>query len=217
MPRLLVAALLTASVFLPARPEANTQLGARPTHEWIEMLEAPDRVASLRIDYLIASLALAPGQIVADIGAGPGVISLPMARAVAPGGKVYAVEVNEEFLEHIREKARVEHVTNVVPILGEFTDPKLPARDIDVALFHDVLHHIQDRPGYLKTMASYLKQDGRMAVVDMPGTGPHREHKELVITPEQVDKWMVAAGFERAQRFDGLPDSRWFIVYRRKA
>lgn len=217
MPRLLVAALLTACVFLLARPEANTQLGVRPTREWIEMLEAPDRVASLRIDYLIASLALAPGQIIADIGAGPGVISLPMARAVAPNGKVYAVEVNEEFLEHIREKARVEHVMNVVPVLGEFTDPKLPARDVDVALFHDVLHHIQDRPGYLKTMASYMKPDGRMAVVDMPATGPHREHKELVITPEQVDEWMAAAGFERAQRFDGLPDSKWFIVYRRKA
>jgi ubiquinone/menaquinone biosynthesis C-methylase UbiE len=216
MSRLLCASVLTAVVCLPGRPDAVAQLGARPTREWIEMLEAPDRVASLRIDYLVTSLALKPGEIVADIGAGPGVISLPMAGAVAPNGTVYAVEVNEEFLQHIRNKAAAEHVTNVVPVLGAFTDPKLPVRTVDVALFHDVLHHIEDRPGYLKTMATYMKPDSRIAVVDMPATGPHRDHKELVITPEQVDGWMAEAGFERAQSFDGLPDSRWFIVYRRK-
>ena len=53
------------------------QLALRPAEDWIARLERPDRVASLKIDYIISSLGLKPGAVVADIGAGPGVLSLP--------------------------------------------------------------------------------------------------------------------------------------------
>jgi SAM-dependent methyltransferase len=120
------------------------QLAGRPADEWTARLERPERIAALKIDYIIASLALKPGQNVADIGAGPGILSVPMAKAVGPGGKVYAVEIDKDYFPHVTKRAEADHVTNVVNVLGAFTDPKLPARDIDVALFHDVLHHIED-------------------------------------------------------------------------
>src|SRR5437870_5773199 len=81
------------------------QLASRPAPDWIARMERPERVASLKIDYIISKLDLKPGMTVADLGAGPGVISLPMAAAVAPGGKVYAVDIDQTFIDHIAMRA----------------------------------------------------------------------------------------------------------------
>jgi len=195
----------------------DTQLAPRPTPEWIARLERPDRVAGLKIDYIISKLELKPGQVVADIGAGPGVISLPMAKAVAPNGKVYAVDIDQQFLDHIAMRAKEQHVANLKPVLGKFTDPALPAEDVDVALFHDVLHHIQDRATYLKSTAKYVKRDGRIAIVELsPTKGSHRNEPELQITKDQAAAWLAAAGFKPVQEFDGLPEDKWFVLYARR-
>jgi ubiquinone/menaquinone biosynthesis C-methylase UbiE len=192
------------------------QLSSRPADDWIARLERPDRIAGLKIDYIISKLALKPGQVVADLGAGAGVISLPMAKAVAPSGKVYAVDIDQKFMDHIAMRAKEQHIANVKPILGKFTDPALPAADVDVALFHDVLHHIQDRAAYLTATAKYVKPGGRIAIIELsPTTGSHKDEPELQVTKEQAKTWLAAAGFKPVAEFDGLPEDKWFVVYGR--
>jgi 2-polyprenyl-3-methyl-5-hydroxy-6-metoxy-1,4-benzoquinol methylase len=203
--------LSTAGAGLSAR-----QLKSRPADDWSARLERPERIAGLKIDYIVSSLALKPGDTVADIGAGPGVLSVPIAKAVAPGGKVYAEDIDRGFFDRIKQKAAAENVSNVVTVLGTFTDPKLPAKDVDVALFHDVLHHIQDRAGYLKAMAAYMNPTGRIAIIELPATGSHKDEPELIVTKEQVNGWMADAGFKPVQEFDGLSEGKWFVVYGRQ-
>ncbi len=207
-------ALALAAVALAIAPTAARQLASRPAEEWAARLERPDRVAGLKIDYIIEKLQLKPGQSVADIGAGPGVLSIPIAKAVAPG-KVYAVEIDKGFFDHIDRRAKEQHVGNVVNVLGEFTDPRLPARDVDVALFHDVLHHIENRAAYLKAVAEYVKPSGRIAIIELPPNGSHKDSPTLVVTKDQVKGWMADAGFRPVQEFDGLNEGKWFIVYAR--
>jgi ubiquinone/menaquinone biosynthesis C-methylase UbiE len=202
-------ALAAAAAGVSAR-----QLASRPADDWSTRLERPERVAGLKIEYIIASLGLKPGQTVADIGAGPGVLSLPLAKAVSPGGKVYAVEIDQGFLDRINLKTRAANVTNVATVLGTFGDPALPARDVDVALFHDVLHHIKDRAGYLKATAAYVKPGGRIAVVELPPDGSHKDEPELIVTKDQVKRWMTDAGFAPVQELTGL-DGKWFVIYGR--
>lgn len=193
------------------------QLSSRPTADWIARLERPERIAGLKIEYILSKLELKPGQVIADIGAGPGVISLPMAKAVAPNGKVYAVDIDQPFIDHIAMRAKEQQVTNVTPILGMFTDPALPAKDVDVALFHDVLHHIQDRATYLKSMSTYMKPNGRIAIVELsPTKGSHKDDPALQVTKEQAKAWLAAAGFKPVHEFDGLPEDKWFVVYARQ-
>ena len=209
--RRILALVLVAGTSLPAA----AQLSSRPAQEGIKALDGPKRVAELKIDEVVAAMKLQRGEIVADIGAGSGLLSVPVARAVGPTGRVYAVEIDAGFFPAIKKRAGDNGVTNVQTVLGEFTDPKLPARDVDVAFFHDVLHHVQNRAPYLKTLAGYLKPGGRIVVVDFEGgKGPHAIDPELQVPREQLSAWMKAAGLSLADDVKLFPE-KYVLVYRR--
>jgi len=211
--RWVVTGVVAVALAAAAAGVSARQLAPRPVEDWTARLERPDRVAGLKIEYITSSLGLKPGVVVADIGAGPGVLTLPIAKMVAPT-KVYAVEIEQGFLDRINDKAKQAGVTNIVTVRGEFSDPKLPSSDADVVLFHDVLHHIKDRAGYLKATARYVKPGGRIAIVELPPDGSHKDEPELVVTKDQVRQWMADAGFTPIQEFDGLT-GKWFVVYGR--
>ena len=195
--------------------KATAQLASRPAAEWTKTLENPERVAGLRTSEVIAKLNLKPTDVVADLGAGTGLFSLPIAKAV-PSGRVYSVELDEGFLAQIRGKAQTENVTNVVPVLGKFTDPSLPARDVDVAFFHDVLHHVENRAAYLKSVAGYLKPGGRVVVIEFnPDDSPHKAEPSLIVSREQTAGWMADAGLVQAEDIQLFAD-KYFVVYRKK-
>jgi ubiquinone/menaquinone biosynthesis C-methylase UbiE len=208
-----MAAATAIACVLPVVMDA--QLASRPAAEWTKTLESPERVASLRISEVIARLNLKPSDIVADLGAGTGLFALPLAKAV-PSGRVYAVELDQEFLTHIGGKAKADSVKNVVTVLGKFTDPALPARDVDMAFFHDVLHHVENRSAYLKSVAGYVKPGGRIVVIEFnPGDSPHKAEPQLVVSKEQTAAWMADVGFVPAEDVQLFAD-KWFVVYRRK-
>jgi ubiquinone/menaquinone biosynthesis C-methylase UbiE len=214
MLRRVVVFSAVCAVLVWSTPVAG-QLASRPVEEWIKTLENPTRVAGLMIDEVIARLRLQPGDVVADLGAGSGLFAFPLAKAVG-SGRVYAVELDEGFLTHIRAKAKAEKASNIVPVLGKFTDPALPARDVDVAFFHDVLHHVQDRAAYLKSVASYMKPGGRIVIIDLNAeTSPHRDQPELVVTKDQAAKWMGDAGFIPKEDISLFAD-KWFVIYSRR-
>lgn len=203
----LVLASVAASV-------AHAQLGARSTEEWLKTLDSQNRVAKLKIDEAVAALKLKPTDVVADIGAGSGVFTVPLAKAVT-AGRVYAVDIDQGLVDHIAKKAQEAKAGNVRAVLGAFTDPKLPARDVDVAFIYDVLHHIEDRAGYLKNLAPYLKRGGRIAVIDFfPELGPHKNDPKLQITREETKAWMAAAGLKVVAEHK-LYDDKWYVVYGR--
>jgi cyclopropane fatty-acyl-phospholipid synthase-like methyltransferase len=187
-----------ALVLLLVTAPVTAQLGSRPAEEWIRTLDGPARVAGMKIDEVVAALKLQPGQSVADIGAGSGLLVAPLAKAVGPRGRVYAVEIDAGFFPEIRRRAAAAQVANVETVLGKFTDPALPVKPIDVAVFHDVIHHVENRAAYLKTLATYLAPAGRIVVIDYEGgMGPHRGEPQLEVTREQLTGWMKDAGFSQ--------------------
>jgi len=192
---------------------AAAQLASRPAEDWSKTLESHDRVASLKMDEIVATLRLKAGETVADIGAGSGLFEVPLAKVVSPGGKVYAVDIDGGFFPQIKRKADQAHVNNVETVLGKFTDPNLPSRNVDMVFFHDVLHHIQDRAAYLKSVAGYLKPGGRVVVIDYEaGLGPHKAQPGLQVSREQLGAWAKEAGLKQAEEVKMFPD-RYFLVY----
>ena len=192
---------------------AAFQLGPQTPENRIKSMERPERVAELKPDQVISRLKLKPGDIVADIGAGAGAFAIPMAKAIAPNGTLYAVEIEQDFLDFINERVRKEDVGNIRTVLGEFNDPKLPVKDVDVAFFHRVLHHIERRAAYLDTLARYLKPTGRIAVIDK-GPEDVDEGDWMWLKREDVDSWMAAIGFYPIGKYVVFAD-KWFVVYQR--
>ena len=207
---------LAGLVLLLATTPVVGQLGSRPAEEWIKTLDGSVRVAAMKIDEVVAALKLRPGQTVADIGAGSGLLDAPLAQAVGPRGRVYAVEIDAGFFPEIRRRAAAAQVTNVETVLGKFTDPALPVKSVDVALFHDVLHHVEDRAAYLKTLTGYLAPSGRIVVIDYEGgQGPHREQPALEVTRAQLAGWMTDAGLTQVEDVKLFSD-KYFLAFARK-
>lgn len=227
-------ALCSAMVLLSGTAGTAQQQGDRPsgTHqdntpgkEWIQRLERPERIPGLKIDKVIASLRLKPGDVIADIGAGTGAYTIPFAKAVAPSGKALAVDIWPELLDYMKQKALDQHVSNLETVLARLNDPNLPRR-VDVAFFHDVFHNTNDRQAYLKVLASYLEPGGRIAIIEQEFDDPianQWDKPEDRITRGQVKTWMAAIGFYLESEFDlfqgannpksaGMPE-RWFVVY----
>lgn len=210
----LAVANLTLALAI-AHPAAG-QLASRPAQEWTKTLDGAERVASLKIDEVVAALRLRPGDQVADIGAGSGLLEVPLAKAVGSTGRVYAVDIDAGFFPEIKKRAADAGLTNVQTILGKFSDPALPATNIDVALFHDVLHHVVDRQSYLKTVTRYLSPKGRVVVVDYEGQqGPHAGQPDLQVTREQLATWMKAAGLTQIEDVKLFP-TKYVLVYTRQ-
>jgi ubiquinone/menaquinone biosynthesis C-methylase UbiE len=211
--RLFARVAVIAAVGALAPGLAHAQLGGRSAEEWIKTLDSADRLQGLKIAEVVDALKLTPGQIVADIGAGAGAFTLPLARAVRPGGTALAVEVDEKLLEHIAETATEGGVTNVVTVYGEYDDPLLGG-DVDLALIHDVLHHIENRELYLKNLAGYLKPTGRVVIIDyIPGMGGHRDDEQMQLSRSQVTALMAQAGMKLVEEVDGLFDNKFFVIY----
>jgi ubiquinone/menaquinone biosynthesis C-methylase UbiE len=218
MKRPIVSMTLVILSFAMVSLTSASQLGGRPAEEWIARLERPERVAGLRVPEIVEKLGLKPGQVVADIGAGAGVFSWPLARAVAPA-TVYAVEVDQRFIDHLQQRAGEQKLTNVRPVLGKFEDPLIPEK-VDLAFFHDVLHHVDKREAYLQKVASYVKPSGRIAVIELDATKPyasHRDQPELQVTREDLDKWMKAAGLRKLEEIPMFEaKDKWFVIYGKK-
>jgi ubiquinone/menaquinone biosynthesis C-methylase UbiE len=209
-------ALLALLAAFGAVAPARAQLGARSTEEWLKTLDSQNRIARLKVGEAVAALQLKPGSVVADIGAGSGVFTVPLARAVTAAGRIYAVDIEQGLVDHIVKKAREQSLPNVQGVLGKFTDPNLPARDVDLAFIYDVLHHVENRAEYLKNLAPYLKPGGRIAVIDFfPELGPHKNDPSLQITRDQTREWMAAAGFKPVAEHK-LYEDKWYVEYARE-
>lgn len=115
---------------------------------------------------VLRAIGIRCGQVVADVGAGPGFFTLRLARAVGPAGRVYAVEPEPVLLDKLRTRLRAARVRNVTPVLGLGEDPLLPPGRCDVALMVNVYHHFADGPGFLRKLARALAPGGRLVNID---------------------------------------------------
>lgn len=159
------------------------------------------------------ALELKPGMVVCDLGSGNGYHSLPMAKAVAPEGKVLAVDIQPEMLEMLKERAAAQVVTNVECIVGEVHDPHLPEGSCDLVLLVDVYHEFSHPEVMLKAIRKALKPDGKVVLVEFRAedlTVPIKpEHK---MSKAQILKELEANGFALKRSFDELPwqHMMWF-------
>ena len=146
---------------------SSTFISAKDRNDW----QQPDRVMS--------DLGMKPGTRVADIGCGEGYFALRLAKSVGQQGVVFAVDINPRSLDVLKKKAEQLHLTNVVSVVSEPTDTKLPSECVDVLLFCNVLHEVPEaqRLPLVKSAVRGLKSGGFLYLID------YRKSKEVTFDP----------------------------------
>jgi SAM-dependent methyltransferase len=181
---------------------------------YLARLEDPERAGWQKPDEVVAALGLREGDVACDLGVGPGVFALRLARAVGPRGRVHAIDVEPRMIEILGRRAREAGATNVHPILAAGGEPALPPEPCDVVLVVNTFHHFADGPGTLRRLAGTLRPGGRIAIVDfhegeLP-VGPPPDHK---VSRAAVLAAAAAGGLEVAREETFLPH-QYFLLLR---
>ena len=167
-------------------------------------------------DKVIAALNLHPGAVVADLGSGGGYFTFKLARAVAPSGKIYAVDVDKDMIELIAKRLKEESGNNVETILATATDLLLPQTGVDLIFTVNTYHHIADRLAYFANVRKYLRPGGRIAIIDLD----RRAWLEGLLghyTPsETIKREMEQAGYALQQQLDFLDRQSFLIFFLKK-
>ena len=190
------------TVVLLGRRLRRAQLGVTHGDEWIKALDNPTRIEGLKIPEVVARLRLKPGDAVADIGAGTGLFSMPLARAVAPAGRCSRWKSIKGSSMHIVQKAREQQVSNVQPVLGTFDDPDLPPASW-------ISPSSTTSCTTSRTRAEYLKALARTAETDRTHRGDRLPSRRAAATAisrscrsprSRRTTWMADAGWNRFRR-----------------
>ncbi len=127
---------------------------------------APRRKKWQKPEAVVRALGLRRGQVIAEIGSGPGYFTPRLARAVGRAGHVYAVDPEGAVLDVLRKRLKQAGVRNVTPVLGRADDPLLPAGRCDLAVIINVYHHMHGGPAFLRRLAARLAPGARVVNVD---------------------------------------------------
>jgi len=145
-------------------------------------LDDPERLLWLPPATVLDALAIQPGDAIADIGAGTGYFSLPLAQAAGPLGQVYAVDSQAEMLEHLQYKLDTENISNIHVVRTEADSTGLPTASCNLVFLANVWHEITDRAAVLIEAKRILKSRGKIAILDWrtdvePKPGPPLDHR----------------------------------------
>jgi precorrin-6B methylase 2 len=186
-------------------------------HQGAAWLERPDREAAERTDLLIENLPINPGDKVADIGAGTGYFSLPMARMVGETGTVYAVDIQPEMLAIIEERAAVEGISNIAPVLATDRNPGLASESINMALFVDAYHEFEWPWEVMSAVYESLIPGGKVVLIEYRAEDPRVQIRKLhKMTEQQARAEMAAVGLVFVENGDILPQQH-FLIFEKPA
>ena len=183
---------------------------------YLAKLEDPERVAWQQPDTVVAALRLRPGDVACDAGAGPGYFAIRLARAVSPGGRVHAIDVEPRMIALLEERARAAGVADAIRPLLAPDGAGLPPEPCDAILVVNTFHHFPDGAAHLARLAARLAPGGRLANVDFHAgelpVGPPADHK---VSREAFLAAAEQAGLVVAEEHGFLP-YQYFVILRRR-
>jgi len=171
--------------------------------KWAKEFDNPQRDAWQKPEEILDALHLQRTSLVADIGAGTGYFSVRIARRI-PEGKIFAADIEPDMVRYLGERARLEHLTNLVPVQANADAANLP-EPVDVALIVDTYHHIGNRTQYFAKLKSSLRPGGRLVIVDFKADSPNGPPVQHRLPPERVTQELKAAGYTPVDTLQFLP------------
>jgi FkbM family methyltransferase len=173
------------------------QIAQVMSHYGIDWLERQEREMEENTSQLLKNLAVKPGMVIADIGAGSGYHSTLLSKMVG-AGKVYAVDVEPEMIAYLNDRIKLEGIKNIIPVLSTEQSVSLPANAIDMMLLVDVYHEFSYPYEMALSMMNALKPGGKLVLVEFRSEDPMVPIKTIhKMSEAQAVKELKAAGFNK--------------------
>lgn len=174
-------------------------------------LDRSSRQRQEKTDLAVGSMRLKKDDVVADIGAGTGYYSFKIARYL-PEGKVYAVEVQNDFIEIIRSRVRDSALSNIEVVKGSEQTPNLPENTFNYVLMVDVYHELEYPHEMLAAIKKILKPGGKLILMEYKAEDPAVKIRPLHKTSEkQIRMELEANGFRMIENGTFLPIQHFFV------
>ncbi len=174
--------------------KANEQMHKTSVSKLIKRFESPERDVYQQPEKVLTFIGDVSNKKILDIGAGSGYFSVKLAKK---GAHVIAGDVDDEFLNYIKERIKKEQLDSLIEVRKlPYDSPALKEEEVDKVLIVNTYHHIEDRPAYFAKVLKGLKQNGELIVIDffkkeLP-IGPPSDHK---ISRGKVVEELKHAGF----------------------
>jgi ubiquinone/menaquinone biosynthesis C-methylase UbiE len=146
------------------------------------------------IQKVIETIGVKPGMVIGEVGAGTGRVTVWLAVAVGPTGKIYANDIDGSALDHLEKRCAKEGLTNVTTILGTVEDPRLPRGALDIAFMTNTYHHLDKPVELVRNLLPALKENGILAIVERDKD--RSVHKDEATSRKDFITQMDRAGFE---------------------
>lgn len=177
----------------------------------LSIFEDAQRDKNLQINRVMDILNISDGKSVADVGAGSGWFTVRAAKKVGGKGQVFAVEINQEYIDHINDREKKEGFANIKTILATEDNPLLGKQTVDAVLILKTYHEIAQPIRYMKNLRVSLRDGALVGIIDRNGNGDdHGIEKETVIAEANQ------AGYSLKDQYDFVkPDGMdYFLVFR---
>lgn len=179
----------------------------------IPLLEDPERDTWQKPDEVLNVLEIEKGQTVADIGAGSGYLTVKLSERVGATGTVYAVDIQQEMLDYMSKRLNDKGLKNVILLLGNMDDPKLPPGSLDIAIFLSTYHEIAKPVDFIRKTKQALKPHGRIAILEFCDESPIGPPIKFRLPEDIVINELLQAGFTLSKRHTFLLPYQYFLVF----
>lgn len=202
----LPVAFLLVEAATQRHPVSGRELAPTMGVEGAAWLDRPEREAEEAPSQAIAALKIAPGSVVADVGAGSGYYTVRLSEVVGPGGRVVATDLQPGMLDLIRAKVVRLGLANVTLVQGRPDDPVLPAATFDLIVMVDVYHELASPQIFVRKLREALKPGGRLVLIEFRLEDPRVPIREVhKMSVAQVREELGADGFQIDRVIDVLP------------
>lgn len=200
------------------KPGINDHFENPNVDRFVMIFEGESRAIYKYRHEIVAALALEPGMDVADVGAGTGFFSMMFADEVGKKGKVFAVDIAENFVEHIRVAAKEMGHKNVKPIVCTERDVTLKKNSVDLVFICDTYHHFEYPFDTMASIHEALRAGGKVVIVDFERV--KGIHSDWTLNHVRCGKGTVTdevrdAGFDFVEEVPIMED-QYVIVFRKR-
>jgi predicted methyltransferase len=217
---LLVTALPLHAQEKSVKPGINKSFDKPDVPQFVGRFEREGRDVYDRRNEIVAALGLKPGMSVADIGAGTGLFTRMFSPIVGENGKVYAVDIADEFIAHIVRLAKDQKQNNIIGVVCNQDSVELPAESVDLVFICDTYHHFEFPHKTMRTIHKALRPGGQVVLIDfhrIEGVSREWVLGHVRAGQEVFSQEIVDAGFKQIEEKKGLLHESYFVRFEKVA